>query len=123
MSIEEAIKILDYKINMYKEDVFIGDLDKTNIEAIKKVLKEIERLKADYQQANEILAEQSEEIERLKEEYVMLQNASDEVEEELQQRIDETLDYLDNSNMSFVDKNEIAIRLKGEESKENDFNN
>ena len=44
MSIEEAIKILDYKINMYKEDVFIGDLDKTNIEAIKKVLKEIERL-------------------------------------------------------------------------------
>lgn len=29
---------------------------------------EIERLKADYQQANEILAEQSEEIERLKKE-------------------------------------------------------
>lgn len=44
MNIEEAIKILDYKINMYKEDVFIGDLDKTNIEAIKKVLKEIKRL-------------------------------------------------------------------------------
>lgn len=32
---------------------------------------------------------------------------------ELQERIDETLEYLDNSNMSFVDKNEIAIRLKG----------
>ena len=29
---------------MYKEDVFIGDLDKTNIEAIKKVLEEIKRL-------------------------------------------------------------------------------
>lgn len=44
MNIEEAIKILDYKINMYEEDVFIGDLDRTNIEAIKKILEEIERL-------------------------------------------------------------------------------
>lgn len=51
MSIEEAMKMLNYKINMYKEDVFIGDLDKTNIEAIKKVLKEIERLKEE----NEVL--------------------------------------------------------------------
>ena len=32
---------------------------------------------------------------------------------ELGDRINEVLEYLDNSNMSFVDKNEIAIRLKG----------
>ena len=58
MNIEEAIKILDYKINMYKEDVFIGDLDKTNIEAIKKVLKEIERLKEENEVLNGILETQ-----------------------------------------------------------------
>ena len=36
------------------------------------------------------------EIERLKEEYMILQNASDEVEEELQQRIDKTIEYIEN---------------------------
>lgn len=38
---------------MYKEDVFIGDLDKTNIEAIKKILEEIERLNAIIDKLNE----------------------------------------------------------------------
>lgn len=42
--IKEAIGLLTYKVNMSNTDVYIGDLDKTNIEAIKVVLREIERL-------------------------------------------------------------------------------
>lgn len=44
MNKEEAIGILTYKVNMSNNDVYIGDLDKTNIEAIKVVLQEIDRL-------------------------------------------------------------------------------
>ena len=52
----------------------------------------------DYEKYNEILEEnklKDKEIERLK------------------KCKNEVLEYLDNSNMSFIDKNEIAIRLKG----------
>ncbi len=38
MSEEEAIKLLKYKIINADTDIYIGDLDKTNIEAIKIVL-------------------------------------------------------------------------------------
>lgn len=38
MTNEDAIKILQYKVNMYDTDIYIGDLDKTNIEAIKTLL-------------------------------------------------------------------------------------
>lgn len=46
--------------------------------------------------ANEIIVEQAKEIEKLK------------------NNINETLKYLDKSNMSFIDKDEIAIRLRGD---------
>ena len=44
MNKEEAIGVLTYKVNMANNDVYIGDLDKTNIEAIKVVLQEIDKL-------------------------------------------------------------------------------
>ncbi len=51
MSEEEAVKILQYKVNNVNNDVYIGELDKQNIEAIKVLLKFIEQL----QQQNEEL--------------------------------------------------------------------
>lgn len=84
MNIEEAIKILDYKINMYKEDVFIGDLDKTNIEAIKKVLEEIERLREENDIAKEKVKGSIKEIERL-----------NSIIKEVREYIDNTIDIKD----------------------------
>ncbi len=43
MTLEEAIKILTDKVNMADKDIYIEDLDKTNIDAIKLLLEEEKR--------------------------------------------------------------------------------
>ncbi len=57
MSEEEAVKILQYKVNNVNNDVYIGELNKQNIEAIKILLKSIEQLQQEKEELNNILAE------------------------------------------------------------------
>ncbi len=57
MSEEEAVKILQYKVNNVNNDVYIGELDKQNIEAIKVLLKFIEQLQQENEHYKYILTE------------------------------------------------------------------
>lgn len=102
------------EIRVLKEILDNADLDNYSIDddecylngyarkCLKKVLEELEKLnqciKDDKENADEIIVEQAKEIEKLK------------------NNINETLEYLDKSNMSFIDKDEIAIRLRGDKS-------
>lgn len=95
------------EIRVLKEILDNNDLDNYTIDddecylngyarrCLKKVLEEIERLNV--------------ELELYKDNQIHLINQL----EQKDKIINEVLEYLDISNMSFVDKNEIAIRLKG----------
>lgn len=47
-----------------------------------------------------------------KKEYIENNKKLKEENKRLKEMIKEVLEYLDNSNMSWIDKNEIAVRLK-----------
>ena len=75
MTEQEAIKILEYQINMKNEDVYTP----INYEAIETVLSMLKENSAEIEQKNTELAEKNAEIEKLKKfiNYLQLKNIKD----------------------------------------------
>ena len=104
MTREDAIEILKYKVRMFDTDVYIGDLDKGNIEAIKILLDYIEELK----EQNRELREKKKSLEKIGEHF-SLHYIKTNIDDYTQDEIDRTINNI-------YDKiNEIIDYIKSEE--------
>ena len=98
-STKEIFDLLDGEIGHIECDYLKVDL---LLDCVKERAEEAERLQKEIKGLNA-------ELELYKDNQIHLNNQL----EQKDKIINEVLEYLDISNISFVDKNEIAIRLKG----------